>query len=59
MYRGMNLLLEVMFIAIMNLQNIELAKKVHFDFSVIREIAKWDFGQLSKFYIQIVKLAYI
>lgn len=29
MYRGMNLLLEVMFIAIMNLQNIELAKKVH------------------------------
>lgn len=44
---------------IRRVKNIELAKKVHFDFSVIREIAKWDFGQLSKFYIQIVKLAYI
>ena len=29
MYRGMNLLHDVMFITIMNLQNIELVKKVN------------------------------
>ena len=38
MYRGMNLLHDIMFITIMNLQNIELVKKVNlFSENVVQE----------------------